>query len=43
MLGPHQGDSHIQGSRCSVRGLMEAKVSREELRDMIKGLSRTSL
>ena len=29
VLGPHHEDSHIQGSRCSARGLMEARVSRE--------------
>ena len=29
MLRPHHGDSHIQGSRCSARGPMEARMSRE--------------
>ena len=29
MLGPHHGDSHTQGSRCSARSPMEARMSRE--------------
>ena len=29
VLGPHHGDFHSQRSWCSVRGLMEARVSQE--------------
>ena len=28
VLGPHHGDSHTLGSRCSVQDPMEAKMSR---------------
>ena len=29
MLGPHHGDSHTQGGRCSARSPIEARMSRE--------------
>ena len=31
VLGPHYGDSHTQGSRCSTRGPIKAKMSQNTL------------